>query len=264
MSNNTYPEHPRSKVKRLANRGAYDYATIHSIIASCPVLHVSFTPDGTDPFPTILPMIGALGSFRSPSTPLSDGPLDLYLHGWVSARLMHLAGSPEEEDGLPICVAGTQVDGYVLALSPFHHSLNYRSAVIHGYLTVVTDPQEKIYGMELITNHIVPDRWANSRGPPTNGELHSTAVLRVRIESASAKVRTGGPSEDRNDEADEAVRGAFWTGVIPTWQALGEPLPAAENRVDVPPHVRDFVERTNVGGPRLAKESVSKTVAKKA
>jgi uncharacterized protein len=208
-------------------------------------------------------MIGALGLFAAPSTSLSDGPLDLYLHGWASARLMRLAGSPEEDEGLPICVAGTHVDGYVLALSPFHHSMNYRSAVVHGYVTAVTDPQEKLYGMELITNHIVPDRWTNSRGPPTGGELQSTAVLKVRIESASAKVRTGGPSEDRNDEADEAVRGAFWTGVIPRWPSLGDPQPAEGNKVELPQYIKEFVQTTNTNGCRLATDAVTKPTAKK-
>ena len=203
-------------------------------------------------------MIGAMGSFASPSTSLTDGPLDLYLHGYVSSRLMRLPSKPEvtAEEGLPIAIAASHFDGVVLALSPFHHSLNYRSVVLHGYATQVTDEQEKLYGMELITNTMVPKRWENSRSQPLKTEMQSTSILKVTIQTASAKVRVGGPSEDRKDEKDENIRGKIWTGVVPVWTAYGEPVAADANRVSLPQHVKDFVSVGNTDGEKMAKEAV--------
>ncbi|MCJ1378409.1 hypothetical protein MMC17_001507 [Xylographa soralifera] len=250
-----YTKTARNTVNRYRGRGVYDYGTIHTIVNTAPILHVSFNPP-SDPFPTILPMIGCMGSFASPSAPLS-APLDLYLHGYVSSRLMRLPTTPsadDEENGTPLCIAATLLDGLVLALTPNHHSMNYRSAVLHGYATLVTDPAEKLYAMELVTNNVIPDRWANSRVPPTNVEMQSTSILRVAIVDASAKVRSGEPSEDRKDEKDEAVRGRVWTGVIPTWTAYGEPVPAEKNRVVVPRHVSGLVEGCNRENEKKARE----------
>ncbi|MCJ1388077.1 hypothetical protein MMC18_000921 [Xylographa bjoerkii] len=239
-----YPKTARNTVNRYRARGAYDYETIHTIANTAPILHVSFNPP-SDPFPTILPMIGCMGSFETPSASLS-APLDLYLHGYVSSRLMRLPTAPGAgEEGAPLCIAATLLDGLVLALTPNHHSMNYRSAVLHGYATLVTDPAEKLYAMELVTNNVIPDRWENSRVPPSSVEMQSTSILRVGIVSASAKVRSGGPGEDRKDEKDESVRGRVWTGVIPTWTAYGEPVPAEKNRVAVPKHVSELVEGCN-------------------
>jgi uncharacterized protein len=101
-------------------------------------------------------MLGFMGSFSSPSSPLSS-PLDLYLHGYVSSRLMRLGSSPdEEEEGFPLTIAATHMDGLVLALTPNHHSYNYRSAVLHGYATPVTGVEEKLWAMERITDNVSP------------------------------------------------------------------------------------------------------------
>lgn len=137
----------------LTRAGKYDYTTIHTIVNSTPMLHISFpTPDPSDPFPAILPMLGFMGSFSSTASDLSS-PLDLYLHGYISSRLMKL-GSSGEEDGFPLTIAATHMDGLVLALTPNHHSYNYRSAVLRGYATPVTDVEEKLWAMERITNNV--------------------------------------------------------------------------------------------------------------
>jgi nitroimidazol reductase NimA-like FMN-containing flavoprotein (pyridoxamine 5'-phosphate oxidase superfamily) len=233
---------------------AYDYQTIHAIVDESPVLHVSFNPSSDDPFPTILPMIGYTGSFAAPSAPAS-GPLDVYLHGYVSSRLMCLPSSengPSLEDGLPICIAATLLDGLILALTPNHHSMNYRSAVLHGYATLVTDLDEKLWAMEHITNRMIPKRWENTRVPPNKVEMQSTSILRVSIVSASAKIRSGGPGEDRKDEKDEAIRGKVWTGVLPVWNSLGAPVSAEGNVVPVPDHVKELVGSWNSENQKTA------------
>ena len=85
-------------------------------------------------------MIGQMGSFEYPSAGL-DEPLDCYIHGYISARMMNLARASDGQ-GLPLCITATKVDGLILALTPFSHSYNYRSAVLHGYGTLVTDEEE--------------------------------------------------------------------------------------------------------------------------
>ncbi|MCJ1250053.1 hypothetical protein MMC30_007279 [Trapelia coarctata] len=242
-----YPKNARSTVNRYRGRAAYDFQAIHTIVDESPVLHVSFNPSPDDPFPTILPMIGCTGSFADPFAPAS-GPLDVYLHGYVSSRLMRLPSSENastSEEGLPICIAATLLDGLVLALTPNHHSMNYRSAVLHGYAALVTEPDERLWAMGVITNRLIPKRWENTRVPPNKVEMQSTSILRVSIVSASAKVRNGGPGEDRKDEKDEAVRGKVWTGVVPVWTALGAPVPAEGNVVPIPDHVKELVEASN-------------------
>ncbi|MCJ1474297.1 hypothetical protein MMC13_002955 [Lambiella insularis] len=251
-----YPKGVRNTVNRYRGRGVYDYNTIHTIVNTSPILHVSFVPSSGDPFPTILPMIGAMGSFASPSADPSSEALDLFLHGYVSSRLMRLPPSEDvgdSEGGAPLCISATLLDGIVLALTPNHHSMNYRSAVLHGYATLVTSPEEKLYAMELVTNNLVPARWENTRVPPNKVEMQSTSILRVKIVDASAKIRNGGPGEDRKDEKDDNVRGKVWTGVIPAYAVLGEPVPAETNRVAVPPHVKELVQGWNEENERKAK-----------
>ncbi|KAH7397757.1 hypothetical protein BKA64DRAFT_47181 [Cadophora sp. MPI-SDFR-AT-0126] len=252
----TYPKLPRNTVQRYGKpRGKYDCKTIHEIVNTTQVLHVSFpTPDHSDPFPAMIPMLGFMASFSSPDAHISE-PLDLYLHGYISSRLMRLGKtSPtEDEEGLPLTVAATHLDGLVLALTPNHHSYNYRSAVLHGFATPVEDADEKLWAMEKITNGVVDERWENSRIPPTKTEMTSTQILRVRVVDASAKIRNGGPSDDRADMKNDELRAKTWIGVVPTWTAYGTPIESPENRVKkVPEHIANFVKRENEIGQKNA------------
>ncbi|XXG95541.1 hypothetical protein Hte_001805 [Hypoxylon texense] len=245
-----YPKQPYSKVNRYDSRASYALETIHSIVNTCPIVHVSFTvPDS--PFPTILPMIGQMGSFARPSADTGD-VLELYLHGYVSSRIINMSrkangsssgesssAGQEEEEGLPICVAASHVDGLVLALTPNSHSYNYRSAVLFGRAAPVTDAAEKLYAMELITDGVARDRWRHTRVPPNAAEMQSTSVLRVRIAAGSAKVRSGMPNDDRADREDGALLDRVWTGVVPIHYAMGEPLPGPYNRVEQTPQYLD-------------------------
>lgn len=79
----------------------------------------------------------------------------------------------------------------MLTLTPNSHNYNYRSAVLHGVATLVTDTAEKLWAMELITNSVCPGRWHNSRVPPDAAEMSSTQIMRMRVESGSAKFREG-------------------------------------------------------------------------
>ncbi len=225
---------------------------------------MSFNTPGS-PFPAILPMIGRMGSYSRPSAGLGD-VLDLYLHGYVSSRVMNLSrsgdgeGGDERERGLPVCVAASHVDGLVLALTPNAHSYNYRSAVLFGYATVVADTAERLFAMELITDGVVPGRWAATRVPPNAAEMQSTSVLKVTISSGSAKIRTGLPHDDRHDLQDADVVGRVWTGVVPVHQTLAAPLPAPHNRVAEPAYLTEFVGDFNA----LSREQAAAAAVEKA
>ena len=188
------------------------------------------------PFPTVLPMLGAVGQYEKDEEP------HVYLHGSSVARMFKLTNGNE----VALSVCGTILDGYVMALAPFHNSCNYRSAVVFGYGQVVEDDDEIIYGLHLITNNTMPYRWENSRKPPTKSELESTALMKVRIETASCKIRNGGPGDERFDLDNPEVVDNTWTGVVPTYLQLGEPVANDENKVKVvPEYVADWVADAN-------------------
>ncbi|ODV91601.1 hypothetical protein CANCADRAFT_42241 [Tortispora caseinolytica NRRL Y-17796] len=246
-----YPKKKQNKVVRYDSIADYECKTVHSIVNESPVLHVSFVVDG---LPVNLPMIGQMGSFDHPSAGL-DEPLDLYIHGYVSARMMNTAGT----EGMKVCVCASIVDGYILTYTPYSHNYNYRSSVIHGTATLVTDPDEKLYAMTIITDKIVPGRYENSRTPPTKGELAATSILKITVDSASAKVRAGYGVESAEDIIDENKK--IWTGVMPISHIFEPPVPSAYNEVPLPSYISDFIEARNKESEEYIKYST--TVAPK-
>ncbi len=235
----------------------YDLRDIHSIINAAPVLHVSYnSPDPEDPFPTLLPMIGIMGSYDHPSADISE-PMDCYLHGYVSSGVMKQARAGPEK-GLPMTVAATKVDGIVLSLTPNSHSYNYRSAVLFGYGSLVEDPEEKLWAMRLVTNSVVPSRWENSRWPPDNAEMVSTTILKVKVVNGSGKIRTGGPGDEKKDTDREDLLESVWTGVVPIWEHVGDPVAGGASRVkEVPEHVRAFQADVNETNGDYAKTAAA-------
>lgn len=189
----------RTKLKRRAQRGVYDHATILRILDEALVCHVGFVIDGE---PVVLPTAYARIDDR------------LYLHGSPSNRMLRTG-----KGGVGLCVTVTLVDGLVLARSAFHHSMNYRSVVLLGVATEVVDPAEKRAAFRALVEHVAPGRYAAVR-PPTDDEVTGTLVLRLPIEEGSAKVRTGPPIDD---EADYGW--PVWAGVLPLALRPGAPLP---------------------------------------
>ncbi|KAJ4158664.1 uncharacterized protein LMH87_009180 [Akanthomyces muscarius] len=232
-----YPKDATNKVKRHGERGVYALEQIHGLVNASHFLHLSMNvPDS--PFPATLPMIGQMGSFDRPSASLGD-PLDLYLHGFVSGRMFQNA----RDSTVPVCVSVAHLDGLVLSLSAFNSSYNYRSAVLFGHASLVTDAEEKLYALELITDSVVPGRWAQSRQPPTSAELQSTSVLRVKIASGSLKARDGETGEDKHDMENEQARDSIWTGVVPVHHVFGEAVPSSYNRVkETPAYITDYAK----------------------
>ncbi len=198
----------RTQVKRLAKRAVYDKKQIEAILDEGFICHLGFTVEGQ---PYVIPT----GYARSGD--------QVYVHGSAASRMLRTLG-----DGADFCLTVTLVDGFVLARSVFHHSMNYRSVVVLGKGRMVTDPDEKTEALRCFTNHIVPGRWEEVR-QPTGQELKSTAVLALPLNEASAKVRTGPPLDDEEDYALPV-----WAGVVPVRTALGEPLPDARLLPDAP------------------------------
>jgi nitroimidazol reductase NimA-like FMN-containing flavoprotein (pyridoxamine 5'-phosphate oxidase superfamily) len=152
----------------------------------------------------------------------------IYLHGSVASRSLRAA--PQ----LDVCITLTVLDGLVLARSAFHHSMNYRSAMIFGRLRVVDDVPERLHALNLIVDHGVPGRAATLR-PHTRKELAATTVLALGLAEASVKVRTGDPVDDKSDLDDDQ-----WAGVIPLTIVAGDLVTAADAAGTVPPrHVRE-------------------------
>ncbi|OAP64854.1 hypothetical protein AYL99_00826 [Fonsecaea erecta] len=282
-----YPKTPVNRVNRYNQRATYDLEQIHSIINTSTVVHVSFnTPDPSNPFPVTLPMVGVAASFEHPSASLGE-PLDIYLHGYVSSRLMNLsrnAGHTDAPDsasdrgsgvggggtaqGLPVTVSATLVDGLVLTLTPNTHDVNYRSATLFGYASLVTSLEEKLWAMEQVTNSVVRDRWRHTRVPPDGAEMQSTSILRVKVVGGSGKVRVGGPRDELKDLKRDDIRDKVWTGVIPVWECFGEPVEykgvvqgdEKGNRVDsVPEHVKEFAKEMSKQNEKYALAAVVDT-----
>lgn len=140
------------------------------------------------------------------------------MHGSTGSRPLRAAG--QADPGLPVCLTVTHVDGLVLARSAFHHSINYRSVVVHGVARTVTDPQERRTALDAIVDHVVPGRTADSR-PANEKELAATAVIRLDLDEVSAKVRTGGPNDDPDD-----LTLPHWAGVVPLARGYRAPQPS--------------------------------------
>ncbi|MGW0557824.1 pyridoxamine 5'-phosphate oxidase family protein [Streptomyces sp. NPDC002926] len=200
-----YEPTDRTLPTRARERAAYDHELVHSILDEAYVCHLGFVRDGA---PVVLPTLYAR----------VDG--HLYVHGSTGSRPLRMAG--EADPGLAVCLTVTHVDGLVLARSAFHHSLNYRSVVVHGTAHQVTDPEEKRSALDALVDHVVAGRSRDSR-PANAKELAATAVLRLDLTEVSAKIRTGGP----NDDPEDATL-PHWTGVVPLLTTYGTPIPAQD------------------------------------
>ena len=203
----------RTRVKRIPKRGHYDRSTIDAILDEALICHVGFVVQGQ---PYVIPT----GFAR-----IDD---DLYIHGSAASRMLK-----NLTRGIDICVTATLLDGLVLARSAFHHSMNYRSVVVLGRASLVEDTEEKNKALEALTEHFVPGRWAEVRWP-SGLELKATSVLKIPINEASAKIRTGPPIDDDGDY-DLNV----WAGVLPLNLTPGDPI--ADEKlipgIEVPDHI---------------------------
>lgn len=199
---------PRTRVRRLPKRGAYDRPTIDAILDEGLICHLGFVHDG---HPVVIPTLYAR---------VEDV---VYVHGSAASRMLRTLA-----DGLDACLTVTLLDGLVLARSAFHHSANYRSVIVFGRARRLDERSEKLAALEAFSEHVAPGRWAEVRAP-NEQELKATTVLALPLDEASAKVRTGPPVDDEEDYALDV-----WAGVIPLRLAAGVPEADARVRPGVP------------------------------
>jgi nitroimidazol reductase NimA-like FMN-containing flavoprotein (pyridoxamine 5'-phosphate oxidase superfamily) len=206
----------RSRVRRLAERAAYDPATVEGILDAGLVAHVGLAWHGA---PVVIPMAYA----RVRDT--------VYVHGSTASRVMRTL-----KTGDPICITVTIVDGIVLARSAFNMGMNYRSVVIHGRSRLVADPDERMTAFRAIMDHVVPGHWEQVRAP-NDAELRQTLVTAVALDEVSAKVRVGGPEDEPED-----MTLPVWAGEIPL-RTVADPAVADDHvldGVDPPASVTDY------------------------
>jgi uncharacterized protein len=204
----------RTTVRRQSQRASYERELVDAVIDEALSCHVGFAVEGR---PWVIPTIHAR---------VDDV---LYLHGAAANHMLRsLTG------GIEACVTITLVEGLVLARSAFHHSMNYRSVMVFGRLTTVDDTEEKQSALHALVEHVVPGRMTEAR-PPSDAELRKTLVLRLPIDEASAKVRTGGPIDDPED-----LSLPIWAGQLPLVRTYGSPIPEADTTATVPAYVTGY------------------------
>ncbi|HXD29560.1 MAG TPA: pyridoxamine 5'-phosphate oxidase family protein [Pyrinomonadaceae bacterium] len=204
----TIPQTKRTALKRLPKRGVFEQEPVYRILDEGFICHVGFIADGQ---PFVIPT----GYAR-----VDDS---IYVHGSQASRMLR-----NLEKGIDVCLTVTLIDGLVLARSAFHHSMNYRSVVVFGQATLVTEREAKRAALRALSEHMIPGRWDDAR-QPTEAELKMTSVLRLPLAEASAKVRVGPPLDD-----DEDYSLNVWAGVVPLKLVAGEPIADPRLQVDVP------------------------------
>ena len=212
---------PRTTVRRHSERGTFDREQVYKILDEGFLCHLGFTEEAG--YPVVIPTAyGRQGDI-------------VYLHGAVANRALKMIGGKA-----PVCLTVTLFDGFVLARSAFHHSMNYRSVVIFGDAEVVTGAAEKEEALRVISEQLIPGRWAEVRQPSPK-ELGATQVLALPLIEASAKIRTGGPIDDKAD-LDLDV----WAGVLPFRLTPGTPV--ADALMTAPRPLPDSVVNYRIPG----------------
>ncbi|MEU5318961.1 pyridoxamine 5'-phosphate oxidase family protein [Streptomyces sp. NPDC021056] len=212
-----YPATDRTVPTRSADRASYDKEVVHAILDEACVCHLGFVRDGA---PVVLPtLFGRIGE-------------RLYVHGSTGSRPLRMTG--QADPGLPVCLTVTHVDALILARSGFHHSMNYRSVVVHGTAYDVTDPEEKLLALDALVDQVVAGRSKDSR-PANRKELAATAVIRLDLDEVSAKIRTGGV----NDEPEDLDL-PHWAGVVPLRKGYETPVadPLLAPGTELPDYLR--------------------------
>lgn len=212
-SSTTLSSTPRTTLTRKKDRAATDRSALHGVLDEALVCHLGLVLHGS---PVVLPT----GYGRDGDT--------LYLHGSTGAGNLRAAGA-----GLDVCVTVTVLDGIVYARSLNNHSMNYRSAVVHGEARAVTDDTEKLHGLRVVTDHLSPGSWEHARGVNAR-EFASVSVLALDLAEASVKIRSGGPGDDEED----LTHGTAWAGVLPVRTVFGAPESADYSAgIAIPEHV---------------------------
>ena len=216
----TFPKDECNRVRRSANRATYDRAAVFAVLDASLIGNFAISEDGR---PVCIPMMYARDDDQ------------VFVHGSTKSRLMNYLCS-----GRPICLSVTILDGLVLAKSLFNHSMNYRSVSVFGLGREIQGEQDKLRALKLMTDKMMPGRWEDARQPATQ-ELKATAIAAIQIETASAKIRTGGPSDNTED-----LSLPVWSGTIPMRTALDSPVPLpSDSDLPHPEYLRNWCSNPN-------------------
>jgi uncharacterized protein len=213
LNSNNAPT-PRTRIVREPQRAVYDRDAVNQILDEAFLCHVGFAVEGQ---PYVIPT-----SYGR------DGDT-LYIHGSAASRMLR-----NLDKGIPVCITVTLLDGLVLARSVFNHSMNYRSVVVLGTATLVDDPAEKLAALRALSEHIIPQRWDDSR-QPNDKELKATSVLRLPITEFSAKVRVGPAVDDEEDYSFPT-----WAGVIPLDMTVGNAIRDDRCEQELPAYLKNY------------------------
>jgi nitroimidazol reductase NimA-like FMN-containing flavoprotein (pyridoxamine 5'-phosphate oxidase superfamily) len=214
---NDFKPNPRTRVRRQHQRGHYDRETIYQVLDSHVLCHVGYNIDG-------LPYVTPTLYWREGDT--------LYWHGSSASRMLRT-----QAGGVPACVTVSQLDGLVMARSGFHHSINYRAVMAFGTARLVERADAKTAVLKAFMERLYPGRWDEIR-PMTTQELKATKVMKMPIDEASAKIRTGPPVDDEEDY--DLVD--CWAGVVPIRMVVGKPEddPRLKPGLTVPESLKRF------------------------
>lgn len=190
----------RTRVRRLPEKAVTDRSALHAVLDAGLVAHVAVVDDGQ---PFVVPVAYARRGE------------EVLFHGSTGSRLFRGL-----EAGQPTCLTVTLLDGLVLARSAFECSMNYRSAMVLGVARRLSGDDE-LDALRTISEHLVPGRWSEARHP-SRKERAATMTLALDLTEASAKVSTGGPTDDEDDLADPALM-RLWAGRVPLREAFGTP-----------------------------------------
>ena len=209
------PATDRVRLRRRHDRGGYDAATIYPILDAMPLCSVGYVFEG-QPYVT-------------PTLQWREGG-HVYWHGSSASRMLRAVDTAE------VCVTAAILDGFVMARSGFHHSINYRSVMMLGTARRVSDPGEKEARLKAFVDGSFPGRWDMLR-PASGQELTATTVMTMPIDEASSKIRTGPPGDDEEDYALP-----IWAGVVPVRMEVGNPVPDPRNMegLEPPDHILNF------------------------
>ncbi|KAI8062735.1 hypothetical protein BC940DRAFT_308252 [Gongronella butleri] len=217
-------------VRRHKERADYERESVYRVLDAGLMGHVGFCLEDADGDPESVPVV----------IPMVYGRKDdyIYLHGYVSSRLQkHLA------KGKKVCMEVTELNGLVLALSPFNHSVHYETCVVFGRAELVDDPDEKMEALKIVTDQLLKGRWDQCR-ETTKIEYQSTKVVKFQIESASVKSSySEEPSIDKEDLENKELCEKTWTGVIPLRTVAGPAKPASYNVQPEPENIKTFIAK---------------------
>jgi uncharacterized protein len=188
MNDATFAPTKRTQVKRMPKRGHYDRETVYRILDAGAICHVGYVIDGAP--------------YVTPTAYWRHGDR-IYWHGSSASRMLR------QSEGAQVCLTVALLDGFVLARSAFHHSVNYRSVMCFGTAQKVEDPDQKLQAMIDFVERLYPGRW-NELRPVTAQEIKATTILGMDLNECVAKVRVGPPVDDEEDYALP-----IWAGVVP-------------------------------------------------